>query len=289
MSFHIIHDNLHLCSTKPWHSQKFLFQQVIPNILESVPLSNASAVYHAACLVDAFFDLRPQWKRLRKIEENVLRQLSHIPTTTPIILNSLRCYGFPHPQGRLAFPVLWGENSRFYRVCGEHNANVHIRKSIYIPYLDTWYRYNQLANTRDRKVIFAGYLINKERKEVAKAVENTPGGDVLLFKNRSHNTVDLSKYEYVTCPKGDTPESQRIMQAIVHGSIPLINNQMYKFPFFKWDKISYPLIIVNNKISFPPLLTQIRIQKNIIEANKSFFDKNRWIEYVFQQWKTIRK
>lgn len=244
-------------------------------------------MYHPACLVDAFFELRPSWERLRAIEANVLKQLAHVDPRVPIIVNSLRCHGFPHSQARYAFPTLWKEGGNFYRICGEHHAKIPLRRSIYIPYLDTWHRrYNPLDTTRDRVLVFAGSLLSTRRKAIAKAVRNTPGGEVIEYHNRSHTTIDFTRYEFVACPPGDSPESQRIMQAIVHGAIPLVNKAMYRFPFFDWANISRPLHIEKaGAIYLPSQHLRPHIRESLAEANRSFFDMTKWRAYIRQSWR----
>ena len=287
--FHIIRGNASWCSQKPWGTQKFLFQQVVTDLLPpSSPLSKASAVYHSACLVDAFFALRPDWTRLRAIEAAVLQQLAHIQPTMPVMVNSLRCHGFPHQQAHHAFPVLWKEYGRFYRMCAEHAATPPIRRSIYMPYLDTWYRKHTIVHVRDRIVVFAGSLLTEVRHAVARAVNNTPGGEVIVFTNRQHRTVDLSVYECVACPPGDTPESQRIIQAIVHGSIPLISSRMYRYPFFDWASISFPLgFDKHGRIELPSPHKRAQMRIALKAANDSFFNVSRWREYIAGRWKAM--
>lgn len=289
--FHIIPGNSTWCSKKPLGYQKAPFQHVMKDLLPSYRLAEANAVYHSACLIDAFALFRPDWRRLRRIEAEVLHQLAHVDSRLPIMVNSLRCHGFPHPQAQLAFPTLWKEakqGGRFYRVCGQHHSRIPLRRSIYMPYLDTWFhRHSPLSNTRDRAVVFSGSLFSSHRKAVANAVQKTQGGEVVEYKSRSHRTVDFTRYEFVACAAGDTPESQRTMQAIVYGAIPLVEDSMYRFRFFDWDKISAPLRIdASGKVRLPSAQVRVDIRNSLADANRSFFNMSKWRSYVVESWRS---
>lgn len=284
--FHVIPGNLTWCSKAPLPYQKFLYQHVMKDLLPSYPLADANAVYHSACLVDAFLAFRPDWARLRRIEAEVLHQLSHVDSRLPIMVNSLRCHGYPHPQARRAFPTLWKEAARagrFYRVCGEHHSKIPLRRSIYMPYLDTWFhRHKPLSNTRDRVVVFSGSFFSTEsmyRREVAEAVRNTQGGEVIEFRTRGHRTVDFTKYEFVACVSGDTPETQRTMQAIVYGAIPLsLSGTRYPHRLRSTHHLQ--------RLRLPSPQARVDMRKHLADANRSFFNMSKWRIYVVESWRS---
>ena len=107
------------------------------------------------------------------------------------------------------------------------------------------------------------------------------------YKRRDHRTVDFTRYEFVACAAGDAPESPRTMQAIVYGAIPLIEDSMYRFPFFDWGKISVPLRVdASGKVRLPSSQARVDLHKSLADANQSFFNMSKWRNYIVESWKS---
>ena len=96
-------------------------------------------------------------------------------------------------------------------------------------------------------------LDDRPRDELIAALNNTPGASLVLLDGRRRRLHDASltglmrDANYTLCPTGDTPESERIYQALEAGSIPLLDHGIgqrdgFQGPAFaNWSNFSAPI------------------------------------------------
>jgi hypothetical protein len=79
---------------------------------------------------------------------------------------------------------------------------------------------------------------------------------------------------YTICPSGDTPESQRIYQAVQRGSVPLVTDR-FQLPFGQhadWQTFSAPLCILPDGTIGLPSVVETRLLMRAVHAHASAFD-----------------
>ena len=260
---------------------KDLFEEKLPALFRSGFLRAASPagadfLYHPACLVDAFFRLRGQTRALRVVESAVMREVEVAARAavkrTPVIVNSLRCYT-RSPMGRedmpFGFPILWFGH-QFLRFCAEAFPTLDSELSLYLPYCPAtpWVVPPGLSPNFDRpvKVLFQGGVAtgvaNGGRLREIGALMRTPNARLVAIDNQTrrgqYNTSfradderlkPMREATYTLCPPGDTPESQRIYQAISQGSIPLLDWKFQRPPLVNWSALSAPIRILGGRLA----------------------------------------
>lgn len=238
----------------------------------------ASLFVHPACLVDAYFraadgPVAGYWRAWRAIEALVLADIAalgfgHMPHAVsmlrcPAVVPSTRYW-----SGQRAYPELWW-SGRFHTFgCLEAPGVVDASRAIHMPYCSPTPNPGRPPGVggraepppaRDIRVLFIGSESGWgwNRRPALKLVNSTPGThhvEVLTrtigmrktyqsFVPRQAELLQLiGRAVYTLCPRGDTPESSRIYQALAHGSIPLVE------PYFhgplhagNWSEFSWPI------------------------------------------------
>ena len=184
---------------------------------------------------------------------------------TPVIVNSLRRYtrspGDKEDMKR-GFPILWSGH-RFLRFCEEAYPSLDSKLSLYIPYCPSapWIVPPGLSPNFDRPVtvLFQGGVGTGHgvRLRAVAALNRTSGAKLVaidnqkqsgqydtLFRTDDERMAPMREATYTLCPPGDTPESQRIYQAISQGSIPLLNAHFQRPSIVNWSALSVPIRIL---------------------------------------------
>ena len=269
----VINTSVHECHNS--RKGKDLFEEKLPALfrtgfLRAASLADADVIYHPACLVDAYFRLRKRDpRRLRAVESRVMREVEVAARATvkrtPVIVNSLRCYtrspGVKEDMER-GFPILWSGH-RFLRFCMQAYPSLDSKLSLYIPYCPSapWIVPPGLSPNFDRpvKVLFQGGVGTGHgvRLRAVAALNRTSGAKLVaidnqkqsgqydtLFRTDDERMAPMREATYTLCPPGDTPESQRIYQAISQGSIPLLNAHFQRPSIVNWSALSVPIRIL---------------------------------------------
>lgn len=181
--------------------------------------------------------------------------------------------------GKAYYPTLWGTD-RFYRFCTEAPRPVDPGTSAYFPYcpLRATPRLPYKPDRRYRAVFIGS--ATKHRKRLLAAAARTGGVVVRLLASRSHNLSKVADKElmrdavYTLCPSGDTPESQRVYQAIQRGSVPLVTDR-FQFPFAPsadWHTFSAPLCVeADGTLGLPDKHDRLLLQRSV-HAHAAAFD-----------------
>ena len=106
-------------------------------------------------------------------------------------------------------------------------------------------------------MLFQGGVETGRRYRAISALRNTSGARLVaiddLARRGQYNTTfsaddermtPMREATYTLCPPGDTPESQRIYQAISQGSIPLLNSHFQRPSIVNWSALSVPIRIL---------------------------------------------
>lgn len=289
------------------------FERKIPKLFQSSFLrvanpAEADLFYHPACLTDLFWQARQNAGAgepfARKVESQVLGEIAHLGfSMRPHIINAERCYeechgggyskdaighctGVRKPDGpawafgAAYYPTLWG-SARFFRFCGEAPRPVDTGTSAYLPYCPaTATPPAPFRPDRPLRALFVGSA-TRPRKRLLAAAARTPGVRLRLLASRQHNAsrrADLislmEESVYTLCPSGDTPESQRIYQAIQRGSVPLVTDR-FEFPFaphVDWHSFSAPLCVQPDGTLGLPSATEQRLLQASVHAHRTAFD-----------------
>jgi len=269
--------------------------------------SEADLFYHPACLTDLFWQARLQGggeSRSRRVEALVLAEIDALGhSTRPHIINAMRCHescrsgsytkdargrclSHEHnPDSKAAwqfgsqhYPVLWGTD-RFLRFCMEAPRAVDMGTSAYIPYCPSGPTPPApfTPNRRMRALFIGSPLIG--RALLLAAAARTPGVHVVNLTSRAHTQSAMSTKElmrdavFTICPSGDTPESQRIYQAVQRGSVPLVTNR-FQFPFgnVDWHSLSAPLCITSDGTLGLPHERDWPLLQRSVHAHMNAFD-----------------
>lgn len=299
-------------------TDKVRFEQKLDAFFASSSLrtrnpAHATIFYHPACLVDVY--LRTRWRgelagpsrvstEAQRVERAVLRQISELGFShRPHVVNSLRCFprgpcnGCMHMHGTATFPTLWGP--AFRRFCLQAKKPVDESRSCHMPYCVV--RPPQPAPAasapasrpanRSISVLFIGTprLPNKDRECAVRALRFIPGARVVSLLNRSESNGDLRELmrdaTFTLCPAGDTPESERIYQAIARGSIPLLDEQFQPPPLAAWSRFSATITFRNKwkrELSLPSPEHTARLQQAVKKHARRF--ECRADDLVFQAY-----
>lgn len=247
-----------------------------------------------------------EWRSAnREIEGQVLQDISKYSPGTPVMINALRCTSADVTSATVAYRTLWRwpgtqvtlhseastAHAPFARVCGEAmvtwgRAQPLQPCSLYMPYLtesaDSAEIVERPPTKRDIDVLFIGSAMPK-RWWYLRAIRNmsaTHRVHILSLKaarlNRQSRAIDgelsatsrslMARAKFTVCPPGDTPESERIYQALQHGSIPLVNDRFNGPPFVNWSAISFPLIVnTGTGLELPSPQRTAELHANIAE------------------------
>lgn len=293
---------------------KDLFERKMQKLFQSGASSRvanpaeADLFYHPACLTDLFWQARQNAgageQFARRIESQVLAEIAHLGfSMRPHIINAERCYeecrgggyskdaigrctGLRKPDGpawafgATYYPTLWG-SERFLRFCSEAPRPLDTGTSAYLPYCP----YGPTATApfrpdRPLRALFVGSA-TRGRKRLLAAAARTPGVRLRLLSTRQHNLsrrADLvalmEDSVYTLCPSGDTPESQRIYQAIQRGSVPLVTDR-FEFPFaphVDWLSFSAPLCVQTDGTLGLPSAAEQQLLQASVHAHRAAFD-----------------
>ena len=257
---------------------KDLFEEKVPDLIRSSSLrapspEAADAIYHPACLTDAYFRLRHTAPHeLVALEARVLRELEPLRSARkPIIVNALRCFTRAERApgqdvGRaMDLPRLW-RSHRYLRICLEAFPELDTQHSLNIPYCPR----RPLVGPsevdagphaeRPISVVFIGSekAGHGVRHGPLKALRRTPGWQIIpihsrdvgvrfdanqTFSSRDSRLAPMKRAVFTLCPAGDTPESERIYHAISQGSIPLLDPRFQRPGIVDWGSMSWPLRI----------------------------------------------
>jgi hypothetical protein len=220
---------------------------------------HADLFYHPACLVDAFFMLRDMPRRAKPraqataMERAIINEMDSAGFThMPHVISALRCHTYhghgEHALAPLFFPRLWNmSDRRFHRFCAEALPDVDPLRSAHMPYCPPA-RAPQLPFMPNRStlVLFIGSNHTSDRRvQALNGIAHTPRSHIILLKSRDPGVVwngaplELMRDAvYTLCPHGDTPESQRIYQALAMGSVPLLDYDFQKPAFANWSSFS---------------------------------------------------
>ena len=236
--------------------------------------TEADIFFHPACLVDRFWRDRAS---LRQIDKRITQQILRLGFAhRPHIVNALRCYGLQrngsrykedytrHGMGTTSLPTLWAQppamagepepdarlNRSFWRFCLEATKPVDRRRSASFPYCYAAPRLRRpivsrarpppTSRRRSTSVLFVGSLLPARRMAIA-ALNKTRGSRIVLLERRTFAPylLDLMRdANYTLCPEGDTPESERIYQALERGSIPIVASKFQPVPVANWSDFS---------------------------------------------------
>ena len=239
----------------------------------------------------------------RRVEAQVLRDVAPHWPWKPVVINALRCTSSDVTSATVAYRTLWKwpvvnhtPNRRrtpwFGRVCGEAMslaglAQPHQPCSLYMPYLTGPAESADIVRRpparRDIDILFVGsempkrwwYLRamrNMTRTHNIHILSLQPSslgsqsraiGDELSARVRSL----MARSRFTLCPPGDTPESERIYQALQHGSIPLVNNRFNGPPFINWSSVSFPLKIIGRRhVELPSQQRTAELHSGIVDV-----------------------
>ena len=232
----------------------------------------ADVFFHPACLTDVFFRARDAANKsatggfrvpaeARAIELQLLAQIQSTGFWhRPHIVNALRCH-LPsglgqHIHGPRTFPLLWGNRSRFFTFCQEAFGPLDPQRS-----LKMWYCPRtpppalNLRSARRHTVLFIGSTVgvSNPRQIALRALARTPGAHIVDLSSQPNGSrrerVDRDEQLlslmcdsiFTLCPLGDTPDSQRIYQAVACGSVPLLNRLFQPPSIADWSNFSAPI------------------------------------------------
>jgi hypothetical protein len=265
--------------------QKSLFQEKLPLLLESAGLTTTSPqaagiFYHPACLVHATWRARLQTVPrgyLDSVEKRVLGDIARLGFGhMPHIVNALRCRGTSAKIGLrleqakydVLFPHLWGRKRRtMHRFCGQAMQPVDVSTSVLVPYCVPNPTVRRSVR-RPLRAVFIGSAV-ASRRPLIDAARRTPGVVVeelaqrALAPNQSAAWLStmMSQAVYTICPPGDTPESQRIYQALSVGSVPLVAPGFQPPAIAEWRRFAAPLCVLpDGSLGFPDAAAQRVLQ-----------------------------
>ena len=208
------------------------------------------------------------------------------------------------------------------RVCGEAfslagPARPHQPCSLYMPYLtepaDSPEVVRRPPAQRDIDLLFIGSEMPKRayflralrrmsvthRVHILSLLPAMLGRQSRAISAELHATARslMSRARFTLCPPGDTPESERIYQALQHGSIPLVNDRFSGPPFINWSLVSLPLSVtvgmgVNAwRIELPTAQRTDELHANIadmvVNRGDLHWDAQRLSDYVGTQLSRI--
>ena len=243
--------------------------------------------------------------KARHVEKRVLADIATLGFAhKPHIVNALRCAtadGLPsyHAHANRTFPMLWGSGS-FRTVCLQALGRVDFRRSIHLWYdcgttrWSSWLPHRAPVISRAGRnisVLFLGSmetpLLYSRRRSLLRAARQTRGALVIVqprdrlasialasgqYYNRSTDGGELPSLlglmavsNYTLCPEGDTPESERIYQAIARGSIPLLNPAFHPPPIADWAQFSAAIAVDKSgrMISLPSARRTAKLQQGL--------------------------
>jgi hypothetical protein len=184
-----------------------------------------------------------------------------------------------HDAATNALPTLWAQfpsgipridgvrviRRPFWRFCEEAVRKIDRRRSANFPYCAARAPAAGANATtappppppkphreRSISVLFIGSSLVHRDPAIA-ALNNTPGARLVLLDGKRRRLHDASLTDlmrdanYTLCPTGDTPESERIYQALEAGSIPLLDHGIgqrdgFQAPAFaNWSNFSAPI------------------------------------------------
>ena len=170
-------------------------------------------------------------------------------------------------QGGVATGVANGGRPSF---CAEAFPALDSELSLYLPYCPAtpWVVPPGPSPNFDRpvKALFQGGVAtgvaNGGRLREIGALMRTPNARLVAIDNQTrrgqYNTSfradderlkPMREATYTLCPPGDTPESQRIYQAISQGSIPLLDWKFQRPPLVNWSALSAPIRILGGRLA----------------------------------------
>ena len=248
-------------------------------------------------------DLAPYW-RTKHIVVNALRCTNPDVGGARVAFRTLWRWP-PVARGRhdavMANPLRGSAAPWVARVCGETwsfgRAEPDQPCSIYMPYLTDAAKSPEIPSRtpaqRDIDILFVGSEMPK-RWFFLQAMRNmsaTHAIRILSLSTRSSRQLHraakrvatarapldeklssaasalMARARFTLCPPGDTLESQRIYQALQHGSIPLIHDRFSGPSFLNWSAISYPLHVRHDgQIQLPDAQLTTNLHTSIVEA-----------------------
>ena len=230
------------------------------------------------------------------VEDAVLKEIDSLGYAhKPHIVNGLRCAPrapYPHLEARQS-NLLWRlwDTKRFRNFCLEATYPVDRARSIQMPYCLASAQWPQQPYQSDRgtRVLFIGTPL-PNRRETLRALNNTPGGRLVILKNRRETgslmqeqiIEQMRNATYTLCPPGDTPESRRVYHALAAGSIPLLDPGFQPPPVVNWSAISAPIAIQVHRLRSVHRLRGRRRKKATIRLPKNELDLQR------EAWKHAR-
>ena len=168
----------------------------------------------------------------------------------------------------------------FARTCSEAMALERAQPeqpcSIYMPYFTnaaaSASTYRRPPSQRRLDVLFVGTnALGRRTAHLAALQGMAQTHRVLVLTNISHDAAAADSLvgmhadaSFTLCPQGDTPESQRIYQALQHGSIPLVNERFRGPRFIDWGAVSHPLRLVDGAIELPSPRRAAELHHNIV-------------------------
>ena len=242
---------------------EWLTGRLVPIHMRVSEPGDADLLYHPACLVNAFFAgrVRQEGQRLqRQSERIVLNELSPWPDK-PVMINALRCSRLDIRGAQQAYPTLWqwptNASRKFARTCLQTLSLGGLAQplqpcSVYMPYFTdpaaSAAAVLRPPAARSLDILFIGsglpHLHRQGYLDALRGMAHTHAVRAILDINVSRSRRKLERMRgppgigqlianygearFTLCPPGDTPESQRIYQALQHGSIPLLNGRFRK-------------------------------------------------------------